>query len=118
MRIHSMSDVHRKMKSKFLLINIILFMSFAMIFQRSFAQQDETYSGSEQDYEFEFPANNNIDILEERNSQHHIHPYQYAHVQYPGVFEWGYNRGNPHHHTRTQFLKQKHHNHFQSQVRF
>ena len=93
-------------------------MSFAMIFQRSFAQQDETYSGSEQDYEFEFPANNNIDILEERNSQHHIHPYQYAHVQYPGVFEWGYNRGNPHHHTRTQFLKQKHHNHFQSQVRF
>ena len=116
MRIHSMSDV-RKMKT--LLINNFLFFMLFSILDRSFAAQDTTSSGSEQqqDYEFKFPARNN-DILEERNSQHHIHPYQYAHVQYPGVFEWGYNRGNPHHHTRTQFLKQKHHNHFQSQVRF
>ena len=43
MRIHSMSDV-RKMKT--LLINILFFMLFSILFERSFAQQDS----SGQDY--------------------------------------------------------------------
>ena len=53
------------------------------------------------------------------NSNHYHHnPYQYVHVQHPGIFEWGYNRGNHEGHTRSQVLKQKHHNHFQSEVNY
>ena len=60
-----------------------------------------------------------ISRIQERNSNHYHHnPYQYVHVQHPGIFEWGYNRGNHEGHTRSQVLKQKHHNHFQSEVNY
>ena len=60
-----------------------------------------------------------ISRIQERNSNHYHHnPYQYVHVQHPGIFEWGYNRGNHEGHSRSQVLKQKHHNHFQSEVNY
>ena len=58
-----------------------------------------------------------IDVIQERNSNHYHHdPYQYTHVKNPGVYEWGYNRGNHAGHSRSQVLKAAHHNHFQSEV--
>ena len=60
-----------------------------------------------------------IDVIQERNSNHYHHdPYQYTHVKNPGVYEWGYNRGNHAGHSRSQVLKAAHHNHFQSEVIF
>ena len=60
-----------------------------------------------------------IDVIQERNSNHYHHdPYQYTHVKNPGVYEWGYNRGNHAGHSRSQVLKAAHHNHFQSEVTF
>lgn len=33
--------------------------------------------------------------------------HQYSNVKYPGVFEWGYRRGNPLNHIRSQIFNQK-----------
>ena len=35
--------------------------------------------------------------------------HQYAHVKHPGVFEWGYNRGMPQAHIRSQVFDQAGH---------
>merc|ERR1711953_286487 len=45
------------------------------------------------------------------------HYFQYANVNAPNVFEWGYRRGNDPNHFREEYLSQNNHN-FKAKVRW